>query len=271
MTPAYNAIPEFLAKTGYKNPVDSAPFNLAYKTDLSVFEWRKYNPKNAKVGQAFMAAQRMGQRSVWDGLVPLEDWEMSAQDLADDRVLMCDVGAGFGHQSVEFRKYHPELQGRIIAEDLPLVQNMIPNKEELKSLDITLQEHDFMTEQPIKGAKVYYLRNVIHNWNDAPSKTILSHISEAMATDSVVIIDDVVMPGVGATWKQASMDLAMMTMLAAVERTESDFTRLLANAGLRIRDIWVYDQSYGDALIIAEKIPQRADSPLQAPDSTWSL
>ena len=251
MTPAYNAIPEFLAKTEYANPSESAPFNLAYDTDMPVFEWRKHNPKNAKVGQAFMAAQRMGQKSVWDGQTPMGDFEMSAKDIARDRVLMADVGAGLGHQSIDFRKHHPELKGRIVIEDLKLVQDMITNHDELKAFGIELKQHDFMQKQPVEGAKVYYLRNVIHNWNDKPSTTILSQISKAMAKDSVVIIDDVVMPRVGATWKQASMDLAMMTMLAAVERTEEDFSRLLASAGLELRDIWTYDEDYGDSLIVA--------------------
>lgn len=163
MTPAYQAIPEFLAKTKYENPTDSAPFNLAYHTDMPVFEWRKYNPKNAQAGQAFMAAQRMGQRSVWDGQTSLHEFEMSEEDKKQRRVMMCDVGGGMGHQCVELRKYRPDLDGRIVTEDLPLVQDMIPNKQELKSLDITTQNHNFMEEQPVTGAKVYYLRNVIHN------------------------------------------------------------------------------------------------------------
>lgn len=55
MTPCYNAIPKFLAKTGYANPTESTPFNLAYGTDMPVFEWRRHNPENAKAGQAFTA------------------------------------------------------------------------------------------------------------------------------------------------------------------------------------------------------------------------
>ncbi len=60
-------------------------------------------------------------------------------------------------------KDQPNLQGRIVIEDLELVQNMLSNREELESLNITVQPHNFMQEQPITGAKVYYLRNVIHN------------------------------------------------------------------------------------------------------------
>ena len=85
---------------------------------------------------------------------------------------------------------------------------------------------------------------------DKPSKVILSSIKEAMASDSIVIIDDVVMPQVGASWKQTSMDIAMMTMLAAVERTAEHFGRLLADVGLEVRDIWTYDDEFGDSLIV---------------------
>jgi demethylsterigmatocystin 6-O-methyltransferase len=254
MTPAYNAIPKFLANTGYKNPITSAPFNLAYNTDMPVFEWRKHNPENAKVGQAFMAAQRMGQRSVWDGRVPMTDFQLSVDDLATGRIMFCDVGGGMGHQCLELRRYQPHLDGKMVTQDLPLAQDLIPNREEMKDLNVEIVPHDFMTEQPIKGAKVYYLRNVIHNWNDEPSKLILSKIREAMASDSVVIIDDVVMPATGASWKQASMDIAMMTMLAAMERTQEHFAELLEEAGLKLRDVWMYDEEYGDSLIVAVPI-----------------
>ena len=74
-----------------------------------------------------------------------------------------------------------------------------------------------------------------------------------MAPDSVVIIDDVLMPTVGATWKQASMDIAMMTMLAAMERTKEHFEELLKASGLKLRDTWTYDEEYGDSLIFAVK------------------
>ena len=251
MTPAYNAIPKFLAKTNYANPTESTPFNLAYNTDMPVFEWRKHNPENAKVGQAFMAAQRMGQRSIWDGQAPMHHWQMSEEDIARGRVMMCDVGGGFGHQCLDFRKHHPEIKGHIVTEDLSLVHDMIPNPDELESRDIATLDHDFMSVQPIKGAKVYYLRNVIHNWNDNASQNILSQISKAMAEDSVVILDDVVLPHVGATWKQASMDLAMMTMLGAMERTQDHFETLLAKSGLKLTELWTYDQDYRDTLIVA--------------------
>jgi demethylsterigmatocystin 6-O-methyltransferase len=244
MTPAYNAIPKFFAENDYNNPSDKAPFNTAFKTDLPVFKWREHNPENAKAGQDFMAAQRIGQRSVWDGLVPLHDFTLSTDDLAQGRVLMCDVGGGSGHQCVEFRKYHPEIQGSIVTEDLPNIHALIQDQQSLASQDILLLPHDFMDAQPIRGAKIYYLRNVIHNWNDDASRVILSQIAKVMAEDSVLIIDDVVLPEASVSWKQSNMDLAMM-------RSEEHFGRLLEEAGLRLRDVWQYDNDYGDSFVVA--------------------
>lgn len=80
-----------------------------------------------------------------------------------------------------------------------------------------------------------------------------------MSEDSSLILDEVVMPQLGLGWKQASMDLAMMTMLAAKERTETEFEKLLNAAGLTIREIRTYDEDYGDSLIIAELLPTRVD------------
>ena len=72
-----------------------------------------------------------------------------------------------------------------------------------------------------------------------------------MAPDSVVIIDDVILPSVGASWKQSSMDLAMMSMLAAMERTKEHFAMLLQESGLKLKDVWTYDSDYGDSFIVA--------------------
>lgn len=100
------------------------------------------------------------------------------------------------------------------------------------------------------------------SWNDAPSNTILSQIAAAMAPDSVVIVDEVIMPQVRASWKQCSMDLAMMTMLAAMERTKEHFAQLFKEAGLQLRDVWTYDYDYGDSFIVG--VPLKTEEPVAA-------
>ena len=82
-------------------------------------------------------------------------------------------------------------------------------------------EHDATLPEPIKGAKVCYMRNVMHNWPDAKCRAILSHLRDASVghVDSAVVIDDIVMPSAGAMWKQVKYDISMLMLLNAMERT----------------------------------------------------
>ena len=63
------------------------------------------------------------------------------------------------------------------------------------------------------------------------------------ASHSKVLINDFVVPDVGAEWAVTSMDWIMMAFNAVRERTEADWHRLVESAGLKITKIWSYDQS----------------------------
>lgn len=68
----------------------------------------------------------------------------------------------------------------------------------------------------------------MHNWQDAECQKILKHIAEAMATDSRLLICEMVVPdkpeGVDKTvyW----MDLCML-IIGGKERSEKEFSSLL--------------------------------------------
>lgn len=118
--------------------------------------------------------------------------------------------------------------------------------------------HDFFTEQPVKGARVYYFRQIIHNYDDESCVRILkAHIS-ALGPDSVIVLDDKVLPdekppadtpGVEYT---AALSIAMKVMFDAQERREAHWRRLLDEAGLEIKDIRKYTK-FDDAVVIAVK------------------
>ena len=93
----------------------------------------------------------------------MTDFKLSQADRKDGRVMLVDVGGGMGHQCVDIRKHNPDIEGKFITQDLPFIQDMISNRDELDELNIETMPHDFMKEQPVKNAKIYYLRNVIHN------------------------------------------------------------------------------------------------------------
>ena len=73
----------------------------------------------------------------------------------------------------------------------------------------------------------------------------------AMTKDSVILIDDMVIPNTGAHWHAAQLDLTMMSSLASMERSEQQWQALLEEAGLHIREMLPYTSKTRDSLIVA--------------------
>jgi hypothetical protein len=90
-----------------------------------------------------------------------------------------------------------------------------------------------LTENP--GALVYHIRRCIHDWSDEDSIKILTHLANAMAPDSKLLISELVMtnpPG-----RFAAMSSMYMTNIGGKERTRDEFEELCRRSGLKIADI----------------------------------
>ena len=135
-------------------------------------------------------------------------------------------------------------------QDVPVMIDQIDTSA-ATSAGLEAMAHDFWTPQPVKGAKVYYLRTVLHDWPDAECGTILKHLRDAMAEDSVIVIDESVIPAKGASIAQMNFDITMLAAAGAMERSEGQWRELLESVGLRIRDIWIYDKGMNNGLIVA--------------------
>jgi hypothetical protein len=59
---------------------------------------------------------------------------------------------------------------------------------------------------------------------------------------SKALINELVVPDVGAVWSVTAMDWLMLALGAVRERTEKDRRRLLGSVWLRITGIWVCEQ-----------------------------
>lgn len=91
----------------------------------------------------------------------------------------------------------------------------------------------------------------MHDWPDNKCAIILEQIIKVMGTDSVILIDEMVIPNQGAHWRQTQLDLAMMAGLAAMERTQGQWYSMLDAAGLKIKQIWTYTPELRDSIIVA--------------------
>lgn len=114
---------------------------------------------------------------------------------------------------------------------------------DIKSLDPNIEQlgYNFYTEQPIKGARAYFMHSIMHDWPDDVCKTILSRTVEAMKPGySKLLINDVVIPTTGAHWENTAGDMLMMTQLSAVERTEDHWHELIEKSGLGLKLVKIW-------------------------------
>ena len=93
--------------------------------------------------------------------------------------------------------------------------------------------------------KAFFIRQVLHDWPDRRCKRNLEHPAVAMNVGySKFLINDFVVPDVGASDFITAIDLVVMGMSGGMERTKSRWSKLLASAGLCIEKIWMlYDET----------------------------
>jgi len=165
-----------------------------------------------------------------------------------DRPLLVDIGGGNGQAVMEIRKGCPTLQGDLVLQDRPDVIDSI-KAEDLPG--ITKMAHDFFTEQPVKNAQVYYIRRVMHDWQDEDAAKIMKAIMPAMAPDSRILISDMKIPEPASLRDAAAVWLDVMVMaIGGKERTRRDWDTLAELTGLKLVKIWQEPETYGTLCIV---------------------
>jgi demethylsterigmatocystin 6-O-methyltransferase len=95
------------------------------------------------------------------------------------------------------------------------------------------------------------MRNILHDYPDDKCLAILKNLESAMSKDSVILIDDMVLPNSNVHWQATQLDLTMMASLASVERTSAHWQALLDLAGMKVINIYTYTLSLQDSIIAA--------------------
>ncbi len=93
---------------------------------------------------------------------------------------------------------------------------------------------DFFESVPA-GADAYLLSRVLHDWGDEDALRILRVCREAMSAEARLLVVDAILPERAVDQPFAiRMDLHMLLLLGARERTEAEFRDLLARAGFEL-------------------------------------
>lgn len=233
------------------------PFNMAMDFPSTMWDWYT-KPENVYCGVRFAEAMQ-GTLDRYPEVIFTTALDWAA--LKDDEVAV-DVGGGTGNLTLLLAKAFPHL--KYVVQDL---KEVIPEAEKLWAAEypgsiangrVALQVHDIFKPQPIKAAAVYYMRFILHDWNTSKSIEILKNIRAAASPSSKLVVWDLLVPNacrtidhtrgtpllpLGIDWV-TSIDMQMMNLLNAQERTLPEFVQLGKAAG------WVFEEKkFGHPLV----------------------
>ena len=118
-------------------------FDAPGKTPYEIFVSK---PESAKAIGTIMAAMGVSKLYRIESVYPIRERLVQGFDESLQDALFVDIGAGNAHVVAELRSAMPDLPGRMVAQDLPIVI-----KATLVSPPgVEMQAYDFFTEQPIK-------------------------------------------------------------------------------------------------------------------------
>lgn len=230
-------MPEYFDKYGLKEPQDRYGTICAYASgdpSLTVWAHLKNNPEHLQNFMISMAA--FAATSPVIGSYDMS-WVASRANDDPERALLVDVGGGKGHAVETICKATPSLpSSRCVVEDLPEVVEAAEKGAEGILADVKYVPMDFHSEQPVKGALVYYIRRCLHDYGDDIAADMLKQIQEAMAPDSRLLIVEEIL-GNPPTAFGSAQDVIMAT-LGGKERTIDDWRALTGRAGLSLKETY---------------------------------
>ncbi|MBZ5494594.1 MAG: methyltransferase [Acidobacteriia bacterium] len=194
-------------------------FELAYGQPF--FEYLAEHPEDAAIFNEGMTA-----KTVVVARVVTAAYEFSKFE----RII--DVGGGQGAFLHRVLSANPKLRG--VLYDLPAV---VASASVLLSSEVTerceIVGENFLDSVP-QGADAYVLINVIHNWQDEEALTILRNCHRAMSPHGTLLLVEAIQNSKATA---NLMDLNML-LLGGMERNESQFRSLLAQAGFSVKRIF---------------------------------
>ncbi|KAJ4355704.1 uncharacterized protein N0V89_003724 [Didymosphaeria variabile] len=241
--PAHQKMPSFFQTHGFTSPNSQTDGPFQHAFDCKGYHYFEYFQKfDQEMGRRFgsmMDAWSKG-RPRWfePEFYPVK--EQLIEGAESEGVFLVDIGGGVGHDVEGVRQaFGSALPGKLVLQDRPEV---IEHAQVGKGAEA--MSHDFLTEQPVKGARAYYLHSIIQDWSDDVNTQILKAIVPAMKKGySKVLINDFVVPNQGAAWPQTALDWELMASLGARHRTVAEHTEMYEGAGLKINGIWRHPHS----------------------------
>ena len=187
---------------------------------MNVWDWRRVNKSQGAMFQAWATTMSAAQA---EAILRSIDF--------GDATKIADLGGGSGSFLAHILQTHPNMTGvlfdkrQTLAEAKRLLQRCeVAERVECVDGDL-LQPFNVV-------AHVYLLKNVLHDWEDMESRTILQNCRDAMPDNAKLIIIENMLPQCAAEDPAAIMlDMHMMVVTGGRERSLEQFKSLLLQSG----------------------------------------
>lgn len=149
-----------------------------------------------------------------------------------------DVGGSHGAISIAIAREFPSV--KLIVQDLD--EAVIEEARKQRPADVAdrvqYTVHDFFTEQPVRGAEVYFFRSIFHNWSDKYCIRILRNLVPALKPGSRIVLDETVIPEPDKVPKQLEHamragGMSMNTLFNSGDREMSEWESIFREADPR--------------------------------------
>jgi ubiquinone/menaquinone biosynthesis C-methylase UbiE len=192
---------------------------------MEIWDYYRANERHAKNFDQFMIDFSEG----------INDAFLKAYDFGGIKHLV-DVGGGHGGVIAAILQKYPKLHGTLF--DQPQVVAGAKRNLDLHGVASRCERvaGNFFESVPA-GADAYFMKFILHDWDDAKSLTILNCIRRAIDAKGKLIVADTVIPEGNSEDFSKLMDVNMLVMTGGIERTQKQFTELFAQAGFKLTRI----------------------------------
>jgi hypothetical protein len=219
----HGGAPFWQAWAGLEHSVRSGEPSFSHVHGSPVFEYFATHPES---GRRFDEGMISASGLINQAIVEAYEWGRVGT--------LVDVAGGAGSTLAAILQANAHLQGVLF--DLPQVIER--SRDHLAAQGVAArcrtETGSFFDTVPA-GADAYFMKHIIHDWDDDDCVRILRHCKAAMPDHAKLLVCERVVPPGNDPSLAVTMDLVMLVLTdGGRERTEQEFRNLFARAGLRL-------------------------------------
>lgn len=191
----------------------------------NIFEWLEENPLARKTFDESMTSVST------QSDIPV----VAAYDFSAFHTII-DVAGGCGSQLINILKVYPKVKGVLF--ELPFTIGIVTNEDVFEKAGVAdrieLKDGDFFKSVPA-GYDAYFLKSILHDWDDEKAVKILKNCRKAMhETSTMLIVDNIMRDDSDTPDFGKFLDIHLLAMFGGLVRTRLEYAQLLEKAGLKV-------------------------------------